>query len=86
MLVGTRSRSLVSVAGRALAIRRDWSYRESPRWPPSRRGSARASSSDEKMVVVGVETSCDDTGVAVITGAGQLLGNCLLSQTQVHKT
>ena len=85
-MVGARSRSLVSVAGRALASR-EWTYRESPRWPPSRRSSA--SSSEllaEKMVVVGVETSCDDTGVAVMTGAGQLLGNCLLSQTQVHKT
>lgn len=41
---------------------------------------------EEGLVVMGVESSCDDTGVAVMTQNGRLLGNCLRSQTDVHIT
>ena len=46
----------------------------------------RESRVEETRVVLGVETSCDDTGVAVMRGSGRLLGHCLHSQTPVHKT
>ena len=39
----------------------------------------------DQTVVLGVETSCDDTGIALMTGSGQLLGSSLISQTDVHK-
>ena len=41
---------------------------------------------EDETVVLGVETSCDDTGVAVMKGSGELLGDALHSQTDVHKT
>lgn len=36
--------------------------------------------SPEKLVVLGIETSCDDTGAAVVTGDGRILGEALASQ------
>lgn len=39
----------------------------------------------DDVVVLGVETSCDDTGVAVIRGDGHVMGEALQSQTEVHK-
>lgn len=39
----------------------------------------------DETVVAGFETSCDDTGVAVMRSSGELLGECLNSQTHVHK-
>jgi N6-L-threonylcarbamoyladenine synthase len=36
------------------------------------------------MRVLGIETSCDDTGVAVYDGEGGLLSHCLHSQTDTH--
>jgi hypothetical protein len=35
--------------------------------------------------VLGIESSCDDTGAAVITGTGQVLGEALASQEKVHE-
>ena len=46
----------------------------------------RESRVEETTLVLGVETSCDDTGVAIMRGSGRLLGHCLHSQTPVHKT
>ena len=34
--------------------------------------------------VLGIETSCDDTGSAVIDEHGNILGEALNSQTQFH--
>lgn len=34
--------------------------------------------------VLGIETSCDDTGVALVTGAGNTLGESLYSQNIIH--
>ena len=54
--------------------------------------SLRASASEgaqfrlEEAVVLGVESSCDDTGVAVLRGSGEVLGEALQSQTDVHMT
>ncbi|CAJ1078717.1 probable tRNA N6-adenosine threonylcarbamoyltransferase%2C mitochondrial [Xyrichtys novacula] len=35
-------------------------------------------------LVLGIETSCDDTGAAVVDESGQILGESLHSQTEVH--
>ncbi|XP_042350723.1 probable tRNA N6-adenosine threonylcarbamoyltransferase, mitochondrial [Plectropomus leopardus] len=35
-------------------------------------------------LVLGIETSCDDTGAAVLDETGEILGECLHSQKQVH--
>nr|XP_033802506.1 probable tRNA N6-adenosine threonylcarbamoyltransferase, mitochondrial isoform X2 [Geotrypetes seraphini] len=35
-------------------------------------------------VVLGIETSCDDTGAAVVDETGQVLGEALCSQKEVH--
>ncbi|XP_029461866.1 probable tRNA N6-adenosine threonylcarbamoyltransferase, mitochondrial [Rhinatrema bivittatum] len=35
-------------------------------------------------VVLGIETSCDDTGAAVVDETGHVLGEALRSQTEVH--
>ena len=54
--------------------------------------SLRASASEgaqfglEEAVILGVESSCDDTGVAVLRGSGEVLGEALQSQTDVHIT
>ena len=45
---------------------------------------ARAFHSGAKHVVLGIETSCDDTGAAVVDSDGNVLGECLHSQTAVH--
>lgn len=39
-------------------------------------------SSTRPFTVLGIETSCDDTGVAVVRSDGQLLGEALHSQTK----
>ncbi|EDV27286.1 uncharacterized protein TRIADDRAFT_21983 [Trichoplax adhaerens] len=35
--------------------------------------------------VMGIETSCDDTGVAIVDDQGRLLGDALQSQSSIHK-
>lgn len=39
---------------------------------------------NKPKVVLGIETSCDDTGVAVVDTDGQILGEALHSQTEIH--
>lgn len=34
--------------------------------------------------VLGIETSCDDTGCAIVDGNKTVLGECLQSQKQIH--
>ncbi len=36
------------------------------------------------QLVLGIETSCDDTGVAVVTTDGCVLGEALTTQAEVH--
>ncbi|XP_046389695.1 probable tRNA N6-adenosine threonylcarbamoyltransferase, mitochondrial [Ischnura elegans] len=36
------------------------------------------------IAVLGIETSCDDTGCAIVDSKGTILGECLNSQQQVH--
>ncbi|XP_046334794.2 probable tRNA N6-adenosine threonylcarbamoyltransferase, mitochondrial [Haliotis rufescens] len=39
---------------------------------------------DTKKTVLGIETSCDDTGAAVVDNRGRVLGEALNSQVKVH--
>ncbi|EEH53353.1 uncharacterized protein MICPUCDRAFT_2716, partial [Micromonas pusilla CCMP1545] len=40
---------------------------------------------DADTLVLGIETSCDDTGAAVVTGDGRVLGEALASQVEIHE-
>jgi N6-L-threonylcarbamoyladenine synthase len=37
------------------------------------------------MLVLGLETSCDETGVAIVDDGGRILSHALLSQTEAHR-
>jgi N6-L-threonylcarbamoyladenine synthase len=39
----------------------------------------------ERFVVLGIESSCDDTGAAVVSSDGTILGEALASQSAVHE-
>jgi len=41
-------------------------------------------SSRNRLLVLGIETSCDDTGAAVVNEDGQIIGEALHSQTRIH--
>ncbi|XP_010281068.1 PREDICTED: probable tRNA N6-adenosine threonylcarbamoyltransferase, mitochondrial [Phaethon lepturus] len=49
-----------------------------------RSSSARAGEPHPRKVVLGIETSCDDTGAAVVDDAGRVLGEALRCQKEVH--
>lgn len=60
------------------------------RWPVARpvRGwasvTAAAGSQEPERLVLGIESSCDDTGVAIVSTSGRILGESLASQTEIH--
>ncbi len=37
------------------------------------------------MIVLGIETSCDETAAAVVTGEGEILSNIVASQIEAHR-
>jgi N6-L-threonylcarbamoyladenine synthase len=39
----------------------------------------------EPFIVLGIETSCDDTGVAVVSSDGNILANVVISQHEIHE-
>lgn len=39
---------------------------------------------NRSLHILGIETSCDDTGVAVVNESGNILGNSLFSQQKIH--
>ena len=39
---------------------------------------------DARTVILGIETSCDDTGAAVIAGDGRVLGEAITGQSEIH--
>jgi hypothetical protein len=41
-------------------------------------------SSQVTGMVLGIETSCDDTGCAIVDSNGKLLGEAMNSQQQIH--
>ncbi len=38
----------------------------------------------QEKIILGIESSCDDTGVAVVTSTGRVLGEALVSQADIH--
>ena len=44
-----------------------------------------SSSEEETFVVLGIESSCDDTGAAVVRSDGTILGEALASQKEIHE-
>lgn len=46
--------------------------------------AATAATGDRPLVVLGIESSCDDTGVAVLTSDGRVLGEALATQAELH--
>lgn len=38
-----------------------------------------------ERIILGIESSCDDTGVAVVSSSGRILGEALATQEEVHK-
>lgn len=49
-----------------------------------RKNQARFSSGAKRAVILGIETSCDDTGCAVVDSEGRILGEALNSQQLLH--
>ncbi|XP_074884084.1 tRNA N6-adenosine threonylcarbamoyltransferase, mitochondrial isoform X1 [Buteo buteo] len=49
-----------------------------------RSSSARSGKQHLRKLVLGIETSCDDTGAAVVDDAGNVLGEALHCQKEVH--
>lgn len=41
-------------------------------------------SNSKRNLILGIETSCDDTGCAVLDTSGNILGEALHSQQSVH--
>ena len=41
-------------------------------------------SSTKTATILGIETSCDDTGCAIVNEKGDILGECLISQGAIH--
>jgi hypothetical protein len=37
-----------------------------------------------RRLVLGIESSCDDTGAAVVTSDGEVLGEVLATQADIH--
>ena len=44
-----------------------------------------STSSPQNLLVLGIESSCDDTGAAVVRGDGCVLGEALASQSGIHE-
>lgn len=39
---------------------------------------------EKERVILGIESSCDDTGVAIVSSSGRILGESLRSQADIH--
>lgn len=50
----------------------------------SQKCSKKLSTAARPTVVLGIETSCDDTGVAIVDSTGKVLGDALNSQQVIH--
>lgn len=48
-------------------------------------GGSRDLAEKSALVVLGVETSCDDTAAAVVRGDGVILGEAIVSQSEIHQ-
>ncbi|KAF6204361.1 hypothetical protein GE061_002702 [Apolygus lucorum] len=45
---------------------------------------SRSVSTGRRLTILGIETSCDDTGVAILDSDGRILGESLFSQQELH--
>lgn len=52
--------------------------------PNYRVTSLRKCNTKRQRLVLGIETSCDDTGAAVVDNDGNVLGDSLNSQLRIH--
>ena len=43
-----------------------------------------AATNEKARLILGIETSCDDTGAAVVTTDGRILGEAIAGQVEVH--
>ncbi|XP_037294918.1 probable tRNA N6-adenosine threonylcarbamoyltransferase, mitochondrial [Manduca sexta] len=50
----------------------------------NRKNHVKLSENLTKPIVLGIETSCDDTGCAIVDGTGNILGEALFSQNALH--
>lgn len=39
---------------------------------------------NKRSIILGIETSCDDTGCAIVDNEGNILGEALHSQQDIH--
>lgn len=46
--------------------------------------SLRCFSNKQSSIILGIETSCDDTGCAIVDNQGNILGEALNSQHLIH--
>jgi N6-L-threonylcarbamoyladenine synthase len=46
--------------------------------------AAAAGGTKPERLILGIESSCDDTGVAVVSTSGRVLGESLATQTEIH--
>ena len=68
--------STAAAAASASSSSSSSSHEELPLWPPPGR--------DPRRIVLGIESSCDDTGAAVVRGDGRVLGRALATQAELH--
>eukprot|EP00892_Ulva_mutabilis_P011995 jgi/Ulvmu1/9168/UM005_0266.1 len=59
-------------------------FRVSPISCTTHTRAAHAAAAGEHLIL-GIESSCDDTGVAVVSSSGRILGEALATQEEVHK-
>jgi len=52
--------------------------------PVARPTMVAAAPGPRPKLVLGIETSCDDTGAAVVTTDGRVLGEAIATQVEVH--
>ena len=62
-----------------------------PRWPAARAtrsltttNSTSTAAAAAERFILGIESSCDDTGVAVVSTSGRILGESLATQIDIH--
>ena len=71
-----RSSTAAATAAASASSSSSSSHEELPLWPPPGR--------DPRRIVLGIESSCDDTGAAVVRGDGRVLGRALATQAELH--
>jgi hypothetical protein len=74
-------------ASRSLLLAQQNSCRHACSRPPSAASgdtASAAAASSRPLLILGIESSCDDTGAAVVTSDGRVLGEALAMQAELH--